>query len=397
MTNSGTIAASGVTLQDALPPGTRYVPGSTVTNGSATPDAAGGTFPYAATQQIRSSGTDVANGLVLVGTDKPVVVRFRVEVTPDAGSLIRNQGDVGFINNQTGMAVRDGLKTDDPSLSGPSDPTNFPVVRAVPALSVTKTVDSRYVRVTSSTADDSVTLSPEQLTYTLTVTNSGAADASGVTLTDQLPAGLTYLSSTATPALSAEPTLSGQTLTFAVGQLAAGATQTVKVVTGLQVKPDVAQAPLSNQVMAQASGLSAVTSAPAVTDLVYPKLRKSVRNLTRGTQASEQTQGLPGDLLEYCLDFSNYGTLPLANYRLTDHVPGSTSVVGNAYDAGSGTGLGIKLTRGGQTTLLTSAADSDAASLSSAGGTFGQGTLSADLGTLNAGETGSACFQVRIR
>ncbi|MDO4245980.1 MAG: hypothetical protein Q4C89_08160 [Deinococcus sp.] len=397
VSNSGTIAASGVTLQDALPPGTRYVPGSTTTNGSATPDAAAGTFPYATTRQIRSSGTDVANGLVLVGNDKPVVVRFRVEVTPEAGNLIRNQGDVGFINNQTGTAVRDGLKTDDPRVGGASDPTDFPVVRAAPALSVTKTVDSRYVRVTPSTTDDTVTQSAEQLTYTLTLTNNGSAEASGVTLTDQLPSGLTYVSSTATPALSAEPAQSGQTLTFNVGQLAAGATQTIQVKTALQVTPNVNQQPISNQVVARANGLNPVASAPAVTDVVYPKLRKSVRNLTRASDAGQQAQGLPGELLEYCLDFSNYGTLPLANYRLTDHVPASTTVVGNAYDSGSSTGLGIKLTRGGETSLLSSAADSDAGSLSSAGGTSGQGTLSANIGTLNAGETGSLCFQVRIR
>ncbi|WP_339097369.1 hypothetical protein ACINK0_16500 [Deinococcus sp. VB343] len=91
------------------------------------------------------------------------------------------------------------------------------------------------------------------------------------------------------------------------------------------------------------------------------------------------------------------GTYSRYDICVTDHVPDWTTVVANAYDSGSSTGLGIKLTRGGKTILLSSAADSDAGSLSSTGGTSGQGTLSADIGTLNAGETGSLCFQVRIR
>lgn len=64
------------------------------------------------------------------------------------------------------------------------------------------------------------------------------------------------------------------------------------------------------------------------------------------------------------------GTYSRYDIRVTDHVPDWTTAVANAYDSGSSAGLGIKLTRGAETTLPSSAADSDA---------------------------GSLCFQVRIR
>jgi uncharacterized repeat protein (TIGR01451 family) len=64
-------------------------------------------------------------------------------------------------------------------------------------------------------APDPVTVGGN-LTYTITVTNAGPAAATGVTLTDTLPAGVTFVSATGgvTPV--------GNTLTFNLGSLAAG-------------------------------------------------------------------------------------------------------------------------------------------------------------------------------
>jgi uncharacterized repeat protein (TIGR01451 family) len=75
----------------------------------------------------------------------------------------------------------------------------------------------------TGTAPGSVTLG-SNVTYTLTVTNNGTANATGVTLTDALPSGATFVSATggATPV--------GDTVTFSVGELAAGASDSFTIV-----------------------------------------------------------------------------------------------------------------------------------------------------------------------
>lgn len=65
------------------------------------------------------------------------------------------------------------------------------------------------------------------LTYTITVHNLGANDASGVTVTDMLPTQVTYVSSSAT-AGSCQKT--GNTIKCDLGQVNAGTTQTVTIV-----------------------------------------------------------------------------------------------------------------------------------------------------------------------
>jgi virginiamycin B lyase len=75
----------------------------------------------------------------------------------------------------------------------------------------------------SGNAATSVTLG-QNVTYTLTVTNNGAAAATGVTLADTLPSGANFVSATG----GISPV--GGVLTFALGDLAAGASAALTIV-----------------------------------------------------------------------------------------------------------------------------------------------------------------------
>lgn len=66
------------------------------------------------------------------------------------------------------------------------------------------------------------------LTYTLTVTNNGPSLATGVTLTDTLPSGVTYVSSTASQ--GSAPIYSDDTVTVNLGDVAAGSNAKVTIV-----------------------------------------------------------------------------------------------------------------------------------------------------------------------
>ena len=79
---------------------------------------------------------------------------------------------------------------------------------------------------TKTASKDSVTIG-ENFTYALKVTNNGPSKATSVAITDDLPAGLSFVSATPAPGCSIQP-ISG-TLGCAVGTLNAGASYTVTV------------------------------------------------------------------------------------------------------------------------------------------------------------------------
>ena len=94
---------------------------------------------------------------------------------------------------------------------------------------VTTQVDQSVDLALVKTAAPNPVKAGQQLTYTLTATNNGPSNATGVTIVDTLPAGTTYDSASG----QSSATIAGQTLTLNVGNLAAGASATITVVVGV--------------------------------------------------------------------------------------------------------------------------------------------------------------------
>jgi uncharacterized repeat protein (TIGR01451 family)/CSLREA domain-containing protein len=79
------------------------------------------------------------------------------------------------------------------------------------------------------------TITPSaQLTYTILVTNSGPSSATSVTVTDNLPAGLTFVSATGSGWSCSN---SGQTVTCTVSSLSMGAAPAIQIVASAPVTP----------------------------------------------------------------------------------------------------------------------------------------------------------------
>jgi conserved repeat domain len=401
--NSGTLSSSTTTLQDTVPAGTTYVVGSTQLNFSSVTDRTGVTsndqMPYSVATPI--SSPTAASGIVRVdntpntitssATDpdnREAVVTFRVTV---------NSGVTEIRNRATAVHVDGSVSTNETATSA-----------GAPALSVVKSVDSSYVKVTlpdpaNSTA---LALTPQQVVYTITVTNTGTATANNVKVTDTLPTGMNLVSATLARSTSTDAkgvttygtasALSSSTaapnLTFDVGSLSAtepGHSAQLRVTVTPSVTPNSNQAAYLNTARSSATSVAEVTSAQVRTDVIYTRLFKQVHNVGSNPPAevpqqspawSDKSQGLPGEALEYCIDFYNYGSVALNNYVVKDVVPANTT-----YVVGSAT---VKTGTMGTTPLQTFA-----------GASVGEanGVVTATIGALAPQARGSLCFRARIR
>jgi uncharacterized repeat protein (TIGR01451 family) len=174
VTNLGPSDAQGVVVNETLPPAS---PSATLI-----------------TTQGSCSGTDCSLGTVAAGTSVTITVRGVVDATTVVGPMT---------NSATATST-----TPDPVPGNETGSVTSDVVRAAD-LSIVKSASPEPVR-----AGDAVT-------YTLTVTNAGPSTSEGVTVTDTIPAGITFAS------LPAGCTSSLTTITCDAGTLAVGSTTTI--------------------------------------------------------------------------------------------------------------------------------------------------------------------------
>ena len=139
-----------------------------------------------------------------------------------------------------------------PSATPTPCPTPSPTPRPTPTPTPVPTPD---LSVSKADAPDPVK-SGKQLTYTIVVTNSGTSPATGVTVRDQLPARLHFNSvtttqGTCTRSTTKKPKTKGGTVTCSVGDLGAGGSATITILTKA-TKP----VTLSNTATATASNVT---------------------------------------------------------------------------------------------------------------------------------------------
>jgi len=184
VTNTGPSSATGVVVTDTLPEPLSFVSGT----------SSSGTVNHA------SGVVTAAVGNLAVG--QTATITLVTQVSGQFSGTITNQAEVQGNETETNLANN---------------------VDAEPTL-VRKEVD---LAITKTDSNDPATAGG-QLTYTLVVTNNGPSGATGVTVTDTLPAALSFVSGTST---SGTVNHAGGVVTAAVGNLAAGQTATITLVT----------------------------------------------------------------------------------------------------------------------------------------------------------------------
>lgn len=280
-TNLGPSDATGVAITDSLPFGMTVV--------SATPSA--GTF-------------DPASGLWTIGA-----------LADGASQTLTLTVSIDIAGSLTNHAVVSASDQSDPD---PSNNSAAAAVNAEPSadIGLLKTVDDAAPNVGSD------------VTYTLTVTNHGPSDATGIEVTDHLPAGVSFVS--AAPSQGAYDSASG---VWTIGALANGASATLAITVHVDQAGSISNTatvthedqfdpnPTNNSSGTTINGQSADLGVTKTVDDAAPTV---------------------GDNVVFTITIHNNGPSDATNVVLTDQLPATLSFVSAAPSQGSynpGTGL----------------------------------------------------------
>jgi large repetitive protein len=280
--NNGPASATGVTLTDALPAGVTYVSSS----------ASQGTV-------ANNNGTlTVLLGSLAAGATASTTVV--VSVSPGTSGSITNT--VTVAGNQA-----------DPNLGNNTSSVTTQIVGSAD-LSLLKTVSTAQVK------------PGDPLSYTLTATNLGPSNATGVTIVDTLPPGFTY----STASGQSSVTVSGQTLTLNIGNLSSGATATITIggtVTATAAGTLTNSATVSG---AQADPNLGNNTSTASTQVSIPVVPQVTTDLSIVKTATPNPVNV-GGTLTYTLVVSNNSLTTATGVKIVDTLP-----VGFTYVAAHG-------------------------------------------------------------
>ena len=193
-------------------------------------------------------------------------------------------------------------------------------------ISATPTVLAASPTVTATDAPDPVAAGAT-LTYTLSYSNSGNVTATGVVISDTVPANTAFVSATA------GGTLSGSVVTWSIGALAAGASGSVQFVVRVA-------SPLPNGTLITHAAYAIVSNETG--SVAGPGITTTVMSTPVLTIVSTDAPDpvTAGATLTYTLSYANTGNADATSIRVTDTIPANTTFV----SAGSGTLSGSVVT-----------------------------------------------------
>ena len=337
--NTGNADATNVLLRDAVPANTTYVAGSTTLNGVAVADSAG-LSPLVNGMTIHSPADPTAGSMPADASNSPAnvaTITFNVIVNPNVAdaTVISNQGFVSAVAN--GIVDQ---PSDDPSTSAPNDPTrnivgNHPLLYA-----------SKRVVLFGDQGSPGIVDPGDVLRYTITVLNSAAIPATGVVLTDAVPANTTYVANSmllnglpvgqpdsGVSPLAAGINISSSNLTPPLPGPGAGTispSNSAVLQYDLRVNPGTATGTLiSNQAVVRSAGLPNLLTDGDGNPATGPEPTLVV--VGAGQQLSITNQvvvvgggaAVPGAQLEYVVRVTNIAAVPASNVVITDDLNAS--------------------------------------------------------------------------
>ena len=285
--NAGPNAATGVNVRDQLPPGTTLVSASSPSYNSATGIWNVGTVPVGGSQTLNLTATSSSAGTNTNTAEIIAADQFDPNSTPGNGVASEDDQDSAAITSQ---------QID---------------------LSLSKTVDNARPNV------------GEEVTFVITVNNAGPSTATGVAVTETLPAGVTLLGST-----PSQGNFNSSTGVWTVGTIGVNASQTLSLRTRInEITAD------SNTAQVTAADQSDVDSTPGnnvpgeddqdsaafVTPQADLSLTKTVNNPAPNV----------GENITFTIALQNAGPDAASGISVTDVLPTGVRFVSSSLTTGT--------------------------------------------------------------
>ena len=300
--NVGNQSAAGVTLTDVVPANTTFDAAGSSAGWTCVPDA--------------NPGSSCTNLVGSVAAGAPAGTRtFAVTVANPVAAGVTQLSNTATIAD-------DGTNGPDPVPANNSSSDTTPVT-AAPDLTLAK-------------SDAGVSTTPGgTVAYSLVVTNVGTQGATGIVLTDVVPANTTFNPGASTAGWVCAPNNNaGSSCTLAVGPLAgggAGATRTYAVTVVDPIPVGVTQ--VSNTASVADDGTNGPDPTPANNSASDTTPVVAAPDLTIAKSDGGATT-TPGGTVAYTLSYANTGNRGASGVVLTDVVPASTTFNPGASTAG---------------------------------------------------------------
>jgi len=299
------------------------------------------------TVTVNNAGPDAATNVAVRDT-LPAGLTF-VSSTASQGAYDSGTGiwTMGTINNAANAALQIVARVDDTSVK-----TNTAQVSASDQIDADSTPnnnlagedDQASVTLTPATADLSLTKSVNtatpnlgsNVTFTLTVANAGPNGATNVAVTDILPAGLTFVSSS-----PGQGTFNSGTGLWTVGSVASGGNASLQITASVDstgTKTNVAEITASDQ---RDPDSTPNNNAPAEDDRASITVTPPVADLSLTKTVNTATPNV-GQNVTFTITVNNAGPSPAAGVAVTDLLPAGLTFVASTGSQGtydSGTGL----------------------------------------------------------
>ncbi len=202
--------------------------------------------------------------------------------------------------------------------------------------------------VVNKTVDQSLPHEGDTITYTVTVTNDGPDDATGIEITDQLPAGLSLSS-----VIEGQGTYNSGSGIWSVGNLASGVSTTLTLLAS--VNAGTTGNTLTNTAAVTTTGTNDPDSSNDTASVDLTVAGIPLADLEVAMTLSE-TSPQEGDLVVFGVTVTNNGPDTATNINVDDALPSGLSLAGagisqGSYDAGTGIWALGTLTSSGTATL----------------------------------------------